>query len=155
VIGTAINVSRHEWRYVADVVIDFSPRLPPVPCIVDQFNQVILNLVINAAHAIDSRTKDGGPARGTITVRTHGEGGHAVVEVEDTGAGIPESVRHHIFEPFFTTKEVGKDTGQGLAIVHTVIVKNHQGSIGFTTELGRGTTFRLRLPLQPPSSDQP
>ncbi len=155
VIDTAINVSRHEWKYVADVATDFSPALPPVPCIVDQFNQVILNLVINAAHAIESAAQAGGPARGTITLRTRPDGAHALVEVEDTGTGIPEAARSRIFEPFFTTKEIGKGTGQGLAIVHTVIVKNHQGSIDFTTEPGRGTTFRLRLPLHPPSAEQP
>ena len=151
-IETAVTVSRHEWKYVADVVTDFDPALPAVPCVVDEFNQVILNLVINAAHAIESalKSRGSGSVRGTITVRTRHDAEHAVVEVEDTGAGIPEEARNHIFEPFFTTKEVGKGTGQGLAIVHTVIVKHHHGSIDFRSEVGVGTTFHLRLPLTLP-----
>jgi len=149
VIDIAVNVSRHEWKYVAEVVTDFDPALPPVPCVVDEFNQVILNLVINAAHAIESalKTRPGGPAQGTITIRTRRDGAHALVEIEDTGAGIPEEIRPRIFDPFFTTKEVGKGSGQGLAIVRNVVVKHHQGSVDFTSEVGRGTTFRIRLPL--------
>jgi PAS domain S-box-containing protein len=149
VIDTTLTVSRNEWKYVADVVTDFDPNLPPVPCVVDEFNQVILNLIINAAHAIDSALKGhpGGRTRGTITIRTRHEAAHALVEIEDTGTGISEANRPHIFEPFFTTKDVGKGTGQGLAIVRNVVVKHHQGSIDFTSEVGRGTTFHIRLPL--------
>ena len=120
-----------------------------MPCVVDEFNQVILNLVINASHAIESalKTRPGGPAQGRITIRTRRDGAHALVEIEDTGAGIPEEIRPRIFDPFFTTKEVGKGSGQGLAIVRNVIVKHHQGSVDFTSEVGRGTTFRIRMPL--------
>jgi signal transduction histidine kinase len=145
-IETAIAVSRHEWKYVAEVVTELDPNLPSVQCVLDEFNQVILNLIVNAAHAIGDVIKERG-GLGRITVRTRHEAEWAVVEVEDTGTGIPQEVRDHIFEPFFTTKGVGKGTGQGLAIVHTAIVKGHNGRINFTTEIGKGTTFRLALPI--------
>jgi len=149
VIENALTVSRHEWKYVADTITEFDPDLPPVPCNIDEFNQVILNLVINAAHAIESalKSRPDGPDRGTITLRTRRDGASALIEIEDTGTGVPEEIRGRIFEPFFTTKELGKGTGQGLAIVHTVIVQNHRGTIDLTSEVGRGTTFHLRLPL--------
>jgi PAS domain S-box-containing protein len=149
-IETAVAVSRHEWKYVADVVTELDPQLPKVPCIVDAFNQVILNLVINAAHAIGSALKKTGALKGTITIRTRAEPAHVVVEVQDTGTGIAPEHQHRIFEPFFTTKEVGKGTGQGLSLVHTVVVSQHGGTIEFTTETGRGTTFFVRLPLNVP-----
>ena len=157
VISTAITVSRHEWKYVAEVVTDFSAHLPLVPCVVDEFNQVILNLLINAAHAIESaqKVRPGSAGQGTITVRTRLDGEWALVEVEDSGTGIPDAILSRIFEPFFTTKEIGKGTGQGLAIVHTVIVKKHRGKVNVTTEVGRGTTFHLRLPLNISSNPTP
>ncbi|MFZ5495007.1 MAG: PAS domain-containing sensor histidine kinase [Verrucomicrobiota bacterium] len=155
-IETAVAVSRHEWKYVADVVTDLDSNLPKVPCIVDAFNQVILNLLINASHAIGTALKQTRAPKGTITIRTRQEGGHVVVEVQDTGTGIAPEHRSKIFEPFFTTKEVGKGTGQGLALVHAVIVAQHGGAVEFDTEVGRGTTFRLRLPLVvPPAPSNP
>jgi signal transduction histidine kinase len=149
VIATAITVSRHEWKYVAEVVTDLSPDLPPVPCVVDEFNQVILNLLVNAAHAIESaqQQKNTPGAPGTITVRTRLDGKWALIEIEDTGTGIPEEIRERIFDPFFTTKPVGKGTGQGLTIVQNVIVKNHRGTIDVTSVIGQGTVFHIRLPL--------
>jgi two-component system, NtrC family, sensor kinase len=146
-IETAIAVCRHEWKYVADVVTEFDPDLPLVPCVLDEINQVMLNLLVNAAHAIGEALKARGEKRGTITVRTRVNGNMAVVEVRDTGMGIPPDMRGRIFEPFFTTKEVGRGTGQGLAIVHAVITKQHDGAVEFTSGVGTGTTFRLRLPL--------
>jgi PAS domain S-box-containing protein len=146
-ITTAIDVCRHEWKYVADVVTELEPSLPPVPCVLDEVNQVILNLLVNAAHTIGEALKARGEKRGTITVRTRVEADTAVIEVSDTGMGIPDEMRPRIFEPFFTTKEVGKGTGQGLAIVHAVVVKHHHGKVSFTSEVGRGTTFCVRLPL--------
>jgi PAS domain S-box-containing protein len=146
-IETTVAVSRHEWKYVADVVTEFDPKLPHVECILDEFNQVVLNLVINATHAVGDALKQRGLKRGTITIRTRQEPGWAVVEVEDTGTGIPPEVRGKIFDPFFTTKGIGKGTGQGLAIVQAVVVTGHAGRVDFTTEVGKGTTFRLYLPL--------
>lgn len=148
VIETSLVVSRHEWKYVADVVSELDASLPLVPCVVDELNQVMLNLVINAAHAIGEAAKVRTAARGKITVRTRCEAPWAVIEVEDTGTGIPPEIRGRIFEPFFTTKAVGKGTGQGLAIVHTVVVKHHHGTIDVTTEPGKGTIFVVKIPLQ-------
>ena len=143
-------VSRHEWKYVAEVETVLAQELPLVPCVVDEFNQVILNLIVNAAHAIGDALKQRGGEKGKIIVRTRLEAPWAVVEVEDTGTGIPEEIRSRVFEPFFTTKAVGKGTGQGLSIVHTVVVKHHHGTVELTTEPGRGTKFILRLPLVTP-----
>jgi PAS domain S-box-containing protein len=150
VVETAATVSRHEWRYVADIVKDFDPKLPPISCFLDELNQALLNLIVNAAHAIAGR-KDG--VRGTITLRTRRDGDWAVVEVGDTGCGIPPEIHNRIFDPFFTTKEVGRGTGQGLTQVHSVVVRTHKGEIDFTSEVGRGTTFRLKLPLRAPIED--
>lgn len=146
-IETTVAVSRHEWKYVAEMKTELDPDLPEVNCILDEINQALLNLVINASHAIEDAIKKRGEKRGLITIRTKKEGDHAIIEVADTGCGIPEAVRGRIFEPFFTTKSLGKGTGQGLAIVQAVIVKNHHGTINFTTELGKGTTFKISLPL--------
>ena len=146
-IESTITVTRHEWKYVAEMTTDLDPALPPVPLFAGEFNQVILNLIVNAAHAIadvigkDPRTK------GTITVSTRRDGSWVEVRVRDTGTGIPETVRHHIFEPFFTTKTVGKGTGQGLALARSVIAERHQGELSFETEPGKGTCFIIRLPL--------
>lgn len=146
-IETAIAVSRHEWKYVADVVAELDPALPGVPCVLDEVNQAILNLLINAAHAVGDANKQSGRERGRITVRTRTEPDWAVIEVEDTGTGIPPAVKARLFEPFFTTKEPGKGTGQGLGIVRSVIVKGHGGRVDLRTEVAVGTTFILRLPL--------
>jgi signal transduction histidine kinase len=112
-----------------------------------EFNQVILNLIVNATHAISDVVRDSNQ-KGSIRISTRRDGGWAEVRVSDTGAGIPEGIRARIFTPFFTTKEVGKGTGQGLAMAHSVIVKKHQGTIHFESEIGVGTTFVVRLPLQ-------
>ena len=146
-IQTTITVARNEYKYVADLVTDFDASLPLVPCIIGEFNQVVLNLVVNAAHAIgDVTSKKGG--KGTITVSTRGISGWAEVRIRDSGTGIPESIRGKIFDPFFTTKGVGKGTGQGLYIAHTVVVKKHGGTIEIETAVGEGTTFVIRLPLR-------
>jgi signal transduction histidine kinase len=134
---------------VADLVTRFDPDLPAVPVIAGEFNQVILNLIANAAHAIGDVGVDGG--KGTITVSTARDGDSVEVRVSDTGTGIPEDVRDKVFDPFFTTKELGKGTGQGLAIARSVIVDKHGGTIRFETQAGKGTTFMVRLPLSPQS----
>lgn len=145
-IESTITVARNEWKYVADMETSFDASLPPVPCLPGEFNQVILNLIVNSAHAIADVIEDGGPAKGKIRIQTRNCAPWAEIRVEDTGAGIPESIRTRIFDPFFTTKEIGKGTGQGLAIARSVIVDKHGGSIDFETEAGKGTTFIIRLP---------
>ena len=146
-IETTISVARHEWKYCADLVTAFDAELPLVPCLVGEFNQVMLNLIVNSAHAITNTIEKNGTGKGTITISTQREGDWARVAVADTGAGIPVEIRSRVFEPFFTTKEVGKGTGQGLALAHAAIVNRHQGQLWFESELGQGTTFFIRLPL--------
>jgi signal transduction histidine kinase len=146
-IESTLMVSRNEWKYVAEMVTDFDPNLPSAPCLPGEFNQVILNLVINAAHAITDVVGSGATAKGTITVSTRRCGELAEIRIRDTGPGIPEKIRERIFDPFFTTKGVGKGTGQGLAIAHSVIVERHGGRLLFETEVGKGTTFVIQLPL--------
>ncbi|MET0792269.1 MAG: ATP-binding protein [Polyangiaceae bacterium] len=146
-IETTIAVARNEWKYVAEVELDMDPDLPLVPALRNEFNQVILNLIINAAHAIGEVTEGGSKGKGKIDIRGRVQGDQIEIRVADTGAGIPESARAKVFEPFFTTKAVGKGTGQGLAIAYSVVVDKHQGSIAFESEVGRGTTFVLCLPL--------
>lgn len=146
-IESAITVAANEWKYIAEMQTNLDQTLPLIPCLLGEFNQVILNMVINAAHAVADVVGDGSSGKGQITVSTTREDDWAVLRISDTGAGIPVEVRSRIFDPFFTTKEVGKGTGQGLAISHTVIVEKHGGTISFETEIGRGTTFIIRLPL--------
>ena len=146
-IKTTVAVARNEWKYVADITFELDPELPRVPCLPGEFNQVVLNLIINAAHAIADVVSRGEKKKGTITVSTRQDGDWVEVRVRDTSIGIPEAIRTKIFDPFFTTKEVGKGTGQGLAIVYSVIVDKHQGKIAVETREGHGTTFILRLPL--------
>lgn len=143
-INSTLVIARSEYKYVADVETDFG-EIPPVTCHGGQINQVVLNLVINAAHAIGDQVK-GTSHKGIIAVRTRVENGFAVIAISDTGGGIPESIRARIFEPFFTTKEVGRGTGQGLSIAHNAL-KAHNGTLTFETEMGKGTTFHVRLPL--------
>ncbi len=155
-LDSTLTVARNEWKYVAEAGTDFDPRLPLVPCQPGQLNQVFLNIVINAAHAIAGVVGDGADAKGRITITTRRDGDWAEIRIADTGTGIPAEVLPRIFDPFFTTKEVGKGTGQGLAIAHHVVVEQHHGSIDVTTEPGQGTTFILRLPLAAgePAGDQ-
>jgi two-component system NtrC family sensor kinase len=145
-IESTITVARNEWKYIAEVVTQLDPSLPPVPCLAGEFNQVILNLIINATHAISDVVGDGSKGKGQITISTKPFGTYVEIRVSDNGAGIPEKIRGRIFEPFFTTKGVGKGTGQGLAIARSVIVDKHGGAITFETEAGKGTTFIIRLP---------
>jgi len=146
-IESTITVSRNEWKYAATLVTDFDPELPLVPCYPGEFNQVILNLLVNAAHAIEgAKGRDSG-VLGQITVKTRAMKDEVEISVSDDGTGIPEAVQVRMFEPFFTTKPVGKGSGQGLSIAHSVIVEKHQGRIEVQSEVGLGTTFILHLPL--------
>jgi PAS domain S-box-containing protein len=146
-IQSTITVASNEWKYVAEVEMDLDANMPSVHCSPAEFNQVVLNMVVNAAHAIADVVGDGGKGKGKIRVKTRAEGDWAVIEISDTGAGMPAHVQQRIFEPFFTTKEVGKGTGQGLAIAHNVIVDKHGGTIKVSSAPGKGTTFTIRLPI--------
>jgi signal transduction histidine kinase len=148
-IETTVAVAHNEWKYVADVELQLSPDVPAIPCFIGEFNQCILNLLVNAAHAINDVVQKNPGTKGRITVCTRVDGPDVEIRVADTGTGIPESARPHIFEPFFTTKGVGKGTGQGLSIVYGTVVKRHGGTVRFETETGKGTSFILRLPAKP------
>jgi DNA-binding NarL/FixJ family response regulator len=146
-IQTTITISRNEWKYVATMETRLDPDLPLVPCLAGEINQVLLNLVVNSVHAIAEAEQRDGHSMGTITIATRRDGDWVELSVADSGVGIPDHIKERVFDPFFTTKEVGKGTGQGLMLAHTVIVKKHGGKIWFDSEIGKGTTFYLRLPL--------
>ena len=147
-IECTLTVARNEWKYVAELETEFDPSLPRIACQPGEFNQVILNLIVNAAHAIADVVGKDGSKKGTIKVQTRNCKDWAEIRIHDTGTGIPDSVRARVFDPFFTTKEIGKGTGQGLAIARSVVVDKHGGTIHFETAEGRGTTFVIRLPKE-------
>ena len=150
-ILSTITVARNEWKYVAEIETHLDETLPPVVCYPGEMNQVILNLIVNAAHAIHEKTK--GKEKGRIEISTRARGAFVEIAVSDTGMGIPQEIQARIYEPFFTTKEVGKGTGQGLALAHSVVVKKHLGKIWFETEPGVGTTFFLQIPVAQPAPE--
>jgi PAS domain S-box-containing protein len=143
-IENTLMVCRNEWKYVAEAVTDLDSALPPVHCLPGEMNQVLLNLVVNAAHAIDQAKR----GIGKIVVSTKRDGKFAEVRVADNGAGIPAAIQGRIFDPFFTTKEVGKGTGQGLTLARNIVVKKHHGTLTFETEENQGTTFIARIPIE-------
>jgi signal transduction histidine kinase len=145
-LDTTLIVARNEYRYVADVKTELA-KIPPVTCNPSGLRQVLLSLIVNAAHAVHDKVGESG-IRGMITISTWVQGEQVHISVRDTGTGIPEGIRDRIFEPFFTTKEPGRGSGQGLAIAHSIVQK-HDGKLWFETELGIGTTFFVRLPLEP------
>jgi signal transduction histidine kinase len=144
-LESTLIVARNEWKYCADLVTHYDVELPLINCLPAELNQVFLNLIVNAAHAIADKVGSSGQ-KGTLTVRTGLDQEIVFVEIADSGTGIPVEIRDKVFDPFFTTKGVGKGTGQGLAISYGIIVKQHQGQISFSSEVGQGTTFRIELP---------
>jgi PAS domain S-box-containing protein len=145
-IESTVAVARNEWKYVADLETDFDRTLPRISCLPGELNQVILNLIVNAAHAIEDQMQEDKDAKGKIGIKTSRCPTGVEIRISDTGTGIPVEVRDRIFDPFFTTKDIGKGTGQGLAIARSVIVDKHGGSIDFETRAGEGTSFVVRLP---------
>ena len=145
-ILTTLTVSRNEWKYVAEVETVLQRDLQLVPCHLGELNQVLLNLLINAAHALAEVVGDGSQKKGRITIRTTQDPQFTTITVQDTGAGIPQEIQSRIFDPFFTTKGVGRGTGQGLTLAYNSIVKKHGGKIWFESEVGKGTTFFIQLP---------
>jgi signal transduction histidine kinase len=144
-VQTSVVVARPEYRGVAELRLELG-ALAPILCYPSDLNQVLLSLIVNAAHAVKEVHKRTG-AVGRIVIRTRMEPDALAVAISDTGAGIPVAVRDKIFDPFFTTKDAGKNTGLGLAIARTIVVDKHEGSLSFESEAGRGTTFWVRLPL--------
>jgi PAS domain S-box-containing protein len=148
-IQNTVTVARNEWKYVAEMEMNLDSGLPLVPCVIGEMNQVVLNLIVNAAQAIGEKAKKAGTnEKGTITVSTKLVDKQAEIRISDTGIGIPASMGSRVFDPFFTTKAPGKGTGQGLAIAYRIITDKHRGTITYTSQEGRGTTFFIRLPLE-------
>ena len=150
-IENTITVARNEWKYSAEVITDFEPQLPMVPLLVGEFNQVVLNLIINAVHAISEKSDNDDEKKGQLHISTRLIDGVVEVRVADNGTGIPEKIRDRVFDPFFTTKEVGRGTGQGLSVSRSVIVEKHGGQLTFETEEGVGTTFIILVPIHQPT----
>jgi PAS domain S-box-containing protein len=144
IIRNTVAVCRNEWKYVADTELRLAEDLPQVECLGGEISQVVLNLVVNAAHAIEATKREG---KGKITISSALRNGRMELRIADNGSGIPEAVRKSIFNPFFTTKEVGRGTGQGLAIAQDIVADKHRGQLFFETEEGVGTTFIMQLPL--------
>ena len=146
-IQDTVTVCRNEWKYVSDLEMNLASDLPPVSCLVAEINQVLLNLITNAAHAIGDVVEKQPGSKGRITISTRRDGNCVLIEIKDSGSGIPQELHQRIFDPFFTTKKPGKGTGQGLAISRSVIVDKHGGSMSVESSPGQGAVFSLRLPF--------
>ena len=145
----AVLLARFNVRRVADLSLELGD-LPPVVCYPGGVRQAIVNLLVNAADAVEDASVAASGPRGKVSVRTGRDGDHAAISVTDSGTGVPEAIRDRIFEPFFTTKQPGRGSGQGLTIVRE-IVSRHGGSVTLSTASGRGSTFTIRLPIRGPS----
>jgi signal transduction histidine kinase len=152
-IRSTVVVATNEWKYHAELDLRLQEDLPMVPCNIGEINQVVLNLIVNGAHAIRDRLSEGQKGNLVVTTQHYSDAQCVVIAIADNGGGIPPKVQERIFEPFFTTKEVGVGTGQGLAIAHNVIVKSHEGQIWFDSKEGVGTTFYIKLPMTLPTME--
>lgn len=146
-IESTITVSRSEWRYIAKLVTNFSDALPKLNCLRDEFNQVILNFIVNAAHAIEEKYGKKSNAMGCISINVHQQDNNIKITINDDGIGMRSELKERIFDPFFTTKELGKGTGQGLSMAYLAIVEKHKGSIEVTSQPNIGTTFSISIPI--------
>ncbi|MBU1566053.1 MAG: response regulator [Proteobacteria bacterium] len=150
-LESTLTISRNQWKYVANLETDFQAELPLVPCLAGEINQVFLNLIVNAAHAIEGKSGEGNTDLGQIKITTRKIKDAVQIRISDSGGGIPEAIQNRIFDSFFTTKAMGKGTGQGLAISRRVVIDKHQGALTFETDQGKGTTFIIDLPLAVPA----
>lgn len=148
-INSTIIVAQSEWKNVAQIETTFEENLPMVPCFLSEVNQVILNMIINAVHAIEDTLADKHQTQGLIKIATRTLNDSVEISISDSGSGIPEAIKNRVFDPFFTTKEVGKGSGQGLSIAYDVITRKHGGTISVNSRHGEGTTFIISLPLEP------
>ncbi len=147
-IENTVTISRNEWKYDAVIENRLDPDLPLVNCVIGDIKQVLLNLIVNAAHAIKYNINPSQPVKGKITIATSYTDENVIISVKDTGIGISDDIKDKIFEPFFTTKDIGKGTGQGLSLVYNVITKKHGGRIGMKSIVSKGTTFFIELPIE-------
>jgi signal transduction histidine kinase len=152
-LESTIAVSRNEWKNVAEVETHLDPELPFISCYASELNQVFLNIMINAVHAIREKMGNESAKKGRIEISTSHTDREVEVRISDSGTGIGSEIRQRVFDPFFTTKEVGRGTGQGLTISHSIVVEKHRGTIQFETQEGSGTIFIIRLPIQPPARE--
>lgn len=146
IIQNAISLSRNEWKNVAEIKTDLEADLPNVECLPIELSQVVLNIIMNAVHAIHDALGEQPEKTGQIVITSRQLGELIEIRIADNGTGIPKEIHNKIFDPFYTTKDIGRGTGQGLAIAYTVIVKKHGGTLEFESEVSRGTTFVIRLP---------
>lgn len=146
-LQTAITISKNEWKNTADLSVNLDPALPQVVCNPGEMNQVFLNLIVNASHAISQKAASQTGDKGNIKISTNSTQGWVEIKISDTGTGIPEEIKTQIFDPFFTTKDQGRGTGQGLAISRSIVEERHHGKIKMETREGEGTTFIILLPV--------
>ena len=146
-IESTIMISRNEWKEIANIETELDSSLPQIPCFIGEINQVFMNIIVNAAHAISDITGDENQNKGTIKICSHSRAKSISITISDTGTGIPEKIRNRIFDPFFTTKEIGRGTGQGLSIAYDIIVNKHNGKIKVDSRVGIGTTLQITLPI--------
>lgn len=146
-IDVTITISHNAWKYVADLETELDPNLPLVYCLTDEIKQVLLNLIVNSAQAIETKQGKNATEKGLIRICSSLEDGYCVIKISDTGCGISKENIKKIFDPFFTTKEVGKGTGQGLAIAHDLIVNKHNGEIYVESVPDKGTIMTLKIPV--------
>ncbi len=147
-IETTATISRNEWKYCAELELDLDTDLPLVDCQIDEINQVVLNMIVNGAQAIQEKNQNNPSQKGKIVIKTRTIPGDRIsISISDTGAGIPPGLRDRIFDPFFTTKGVGRGTGQGLSVAQNIVVKKHHGLISVESQHNQGTTFTVELPI--------
>lgn len=144
-IESTVTVTKNEWKFIADIELQLDKKMPYVLCFPNELNQVFLNLIMNSIYAINETLEGDTNKKGLITITSKNKPDCVEIIFADNGTGIPEDIIAKVFEPFFTTKEVGKGTGQGLAIVHDIIVNKHKGSLDIQSEVGRGTTIVITL----------
>jgi two-component system, NtrC family, sensor kinase len=155
-IETTVQVSRNEWKYLAELTVHLDPAVGLVTCHEGEIKQVLLNMIVNAAHTIqDRRTATGFDALGAISITTRRIGDQVQILIGDDGLGMDQATKERVFDPFFTTKEIGRGTGQGLSLAHATIVQKHSGSISVESAPGVGTTFTITLPVSGSRDDDP
>ncbi len=151
-VRDTVTISRNVWKYYCDVEMKLDPSIDAVPCLIDDINQVFLNLIINASDAIGEKlqveSEPDSVGKGKIVVETSMDESWVIISFMDNGAGVPEVIKDRIFDPFFTTKDVGKGTGQGLAISHDIVVNRHRGRIDLSSAPGGGAVFTVKLPRE-------
>jgi signal transduction histidine kinase len=148
-IQNAALMTRGTWKNCLELHTQLDENLPQIMCYEGELNQVLINLIVNATHAIEETSK-----YGTINIRSFIYKNSIGIQIQDSGTGIPIEIQHRIFDPFFSSKDVGKGTGQGLAFAHSSIVERSAGALFFETAEGEGTTFHIYLPIDPPEAEE-